>query len=79
MARVDTSELTELIITDSIGNHEVIAHSAKVRHLTIAPLLAEAIKRIAEEASVSSPVRLEQRLADQCDPHQDHQPVDGGI
>jgi ribose-phosphate pyrophosphokinase len=32
----------------------VIAESTKVRHLTIAPLLAEAIKRIADESSVSS-------------------------
>ena len=54
VARVEASELTELVITDSIGNHNVIAESAKVRHLTIAPLLAEAIKRIADESSVSS-------------------------
>lgn len=54
VARVDASELHELVITDSIGNHDVIAPSAKVRHLTIAPLIAEAIKRIADESSVSS-------------------------
>jgi ribose-phosphate pyrophosphokinase len=54
VARVDGSALSELVITDSIGNHEVIAQSAKVRHLTIAPLLAEAIQRIADESSVSS-------------------------
>jgi len=54
VARVDASALTELVITDSIGNHAVIAESAKTRHLTIAPLLAEAIKRIADESSVSS-------------------------
>jgi ribose-phosphate pyrophosphokinase len=54
VARVDASELLELVITDSIGNHAVIADSKKVRHLTIAPLLAEAIRRIADETSVSS-------------------------
>ncbi|MBM3929140.1 MAG: ribose-phosphate pyrophosphokinase [Sphingomonadales bacterium] len=54
VARVDGSALSELVITDSIGNHETIAQSAKVRHLTIAPLLAEAIRRIADETSVSS-------------------------
>jgi len=54
VARVDASELRELVITDSIGNHAVIADSKKVRHLTIAPLLAEAIRRIADETSVSS-------------------------
>ncbi|HEX8300305.1 ribose-phosphate pyrophosphokinase [Sphingomonas sp.] len=54
VARVDGSALAELVITDSIGNHAVIAESAKIRHLTIAPLLAEAIRRIADETSVSS-------------------------
>jgi ribose-phosphate pyrophosphokinase len=54
VARVEKSELAELIITDSIGNHDVIAGASKVRHLTIAPLLAEAIRRIADESSVSS-------------------------
>ena len=54
VARVDSSALHELVITDSIGNHAVIAESKKIRHLTIAPLLAEAIRRIADEASVSS-------------------------
>jgi ribose-phosphate pyrophosphokinase len=54
VARVQNSELTELVITDSIGNHEIISDADKIRHLTIAPLLAEAIRRIAEEASVSS-------------------------
>jgi ribose-phosphate pyrophosphokinase len=54
VARVDGSDLAELVITDSIGNHAVIADSDKIRHLTIAPLLAEAIRRIADETSVSS-------------------------
>jgi ribose-phosphate pyrophosphokinase len=54
VARVDGSALAELVITDSIGNHAVIAESKKIRHLTIAPLLAEAVRRIADESSVSS-------------------------
>jgi len=54
VARVEGSELAELVITDSIGNHAVIADSPRIRHLTIAPLLAEAIRRIADETSVSS-------------------------
>lgn len=54
VARVDGSALRELVITDSIGNHEIVTQSQKVRHLTIAPLLAEAIRRIADESSVSS-------------------------
>lgn len=54
VARVDGSELRELVITDSIGNHAIVAASQKIRHLTIAPLLAEAVRRIADESSVSS-------------------------
>ena len=54
VARVEGSALTELVITDSIGNHEAIGMAGKIRHLPIAPLLGEAIKRIADETSVSS-------------------------
>jgi len=54
VARVDHSVLSELVITDSIAAYEAAEASAKIRLLTIAPLLAEAMKRIAEEASVSS-------------------------
>ena len=53
-ARVDKSELTELVITDSIAAYEASEASPKIRLLTIAPLLAEAIRRIADESSVSS-------------------------
>ena len=42
-------------ITDSIGaTQEAAAATDKIRVLTIAPLLAEAIRRIADESSVSS-------------------------
>ena len=54
VARVDTSSLSELVVTDSIGQTPAVAESAKIRVLTIAPLLAEAIRRIADETSVSS-------------------------
>lgn len=54
IARVDGSELTELVVTDSILAPETMASSKKVRQLTIAPLVGEAIKRIADESSVSS-------------------------
>jgi ribose-phosphate pyrophosphokinase len=52
--RVEQSALTELVITDSIAQHEAAASTSKIRLLTIAPLLAEAIRRIADESSVSS-------------------------
>ncbi|MEG3149323.1 ribose-phosphate pyrophosphokinase [Sphingomonas sp. ZT3P38] len=54
VARVEGSVLEELVITDSIGQHEVVKDAKRIRLLTIAPLLAEAIKRIADETSVSS-------------------------
>jgi ribose-phosphate pyrophosphokinase len=53
-ARVQNSVLSELVITDSIAAYEAAGASAKIRLLTIAPLLAEAIRRIADESSVSS-------------------------
>ena len=53
-ARVQNSVLRELVITDSILSQEAAEATKKIRVLTIAPLLAEAIKRIADETSVSS-------------------------
>jgi ribose-phosphate pyrophosphokinase len=54
VARVEGSQLAELVITDSIGSRDMIKDAKHIRHLTIAPLLAEAIRRIADESSVSS-------------------------
>ncbi|WP_338502090.1 ribose-phosphate pyrophosphokinase [Sphingomonas kaistensis] len=53
-ARVAASELTELVVTDSIYAGEMDLPGTKIRRLTIAPLLAEAVRRIADESSVSS-------------------------
>jgi ribose-phosphate pyrophosphokinase len=53
-ARITGSQLKELVITDSIQPSEAVAKSKNIRVLTIAPLLAEAIARTAEEKSVSS-------------------------
>jgi ribose-phosphate pyrophosphokinase len=54
VARVTNSALKELVITDSILATEATKQSAKIRHVTIAPLIGEAIRRIADESSVSS-------------------------
>ena len=54
VARVEGSRLTELVVTDSICAPDPVASASKIRHLTIAPLIAEAIRRIADESSVSS-------------------------
>ncbi|MGE5540006.1 MAG: ribose-phosphate pyrophosphokinase [Gemmatimonas sp.] len=54
VARVSSSPLEKLIITDSIPATNAVRVSNTVEQLTIAPLLAEAIRRISEETSVSS-------------------------
>jgi ribose-phosphate pyrophosphokinase len=52
--RVNGSALKELVITDTIQPTEATLASAKIRILTVAPLIGEAIHRISEESSVSS-------------------------
>ncbi|MEQ8744346.1 ribose-phosphate pyrophosphokinase [Parasphingorhabdus sp.] len=52
--RVNASSLRKLIITDTIKTPQSALDSSKIRILPIAPLLGEAIKRIADESSVSS-------------------------
>ena len=54
VARVDGSKLKELVITDSIRPTEAAEASQRIRILTIAPLIGEAVRRIADESSVSS-------------------------
>jgi ribose-phosphate pyrophosphokinase len=51
--RVEASELRKLVITDTIIAPESVASAKKIRMLPIAPLVGEAIKRIADESSVS--------------------------
>ena len=52
--RVNASSLRKMVITDSIIASDAARDSEKIRQLPIAPLLGEAIKRIADESSVSS-------------------------
>jgi ribose-phosphate pyrophosphokinase len=52
--RIEASVLRKLVITDSIVALGNVTAAAKIRHLPLAPLLGEAIKRIADETSVSS-------------------------
>ncbi|MDE2301606.1 MAG: ribose-phosphate pyrophosphokinase [Sphingomonadales bacterium] len=54
VARVNGSALTELVITDSILPTQAAQASDKIRILPIASLIGEAIRRIADESSVSS-------------------------
>ncbi len=51
--RVAGSVLSELVITDSIEATDTIRTHPKIRQVAIAPLIGEAIRRIANEESVS--------------------------
>ncbi len=52
--RINSSVIDELVVTDTIPLREDARDSRKIRVLTIASLLAETMRRISEEASVSS-------------------------
>ncbi|WP_394805245.1 ribose-phosphate pyrophosphokinase [Kordiimonas aquimaris] len=52
--RINNGVMDELVITDSIRPTEEARNSKKIRAVTVAPLLAEAMNRIAHETSVSS-------------------------
>jgi ribose-phosphate pyrophosphokinase len=54
VGRVAASPIDRMVITDSIMATEAVRVSTSIRQLTMAPLLGEAIRRISEEASVSS-------------------------
>jgi len=54
VARVTSSALKSLVITDSILATEAVRVAHNIRRLTIAPLIGEAMSRIYEERSVSS-------------------------
>jgi ribose-phosphate pyrophosphokinase len=51
--RVTDSVLAELVITDTIEPSATVRACAKVRPVSVAPLIGEAIRRIANEESVS--------------------------
>ena len=54
LERINNSKLTELVITNSINNQDILNNGNKIRSIDISNLLGEAIKRISEESSVSS-------------------------
>ncbi|HHO76999.1 MAG TPA: ribose-phosphate pyrophosphokinase [Deltaproteobacteria bacterium] len=53
ISRIDKSPLDEIVVTDTIPLKGDATMCKKITVLSVAPLLAEAIKRIYEEASVS--------------------------
>ncbi|GGC80407.1 ribose-phosphate pyrophosphokinase [Chelatococcus reniformis] len=54
VARIASSQLKEMVITDSIQPTEAVRVAKNLRVLSIAPLIGEAIGRTASESSVSS-------------------------
>ena len=51
--KIKRSKIKKLVITDSIDNSKRIKNISKIQVLSIAPLMAEAIKRISNSTSVS--------------------------
>ena len=54
LEKITNSEIKELVLTDSIEASEDLKKAKNVRHISIAPLMGEAIKRINSDSSVSA-------------------------
>jgi ribose-phosphate pyrophosphokinase len=54
LKKIEKSEINELVLTDSIEASEEIKNIKNIRHISIAPLMGEAIKRISSNSSVSA-------------------------
>ncbi|HEY8021134.1 MAG TPA: ribose-phosphate pyrophosphokinase [Thermoanaerobaculia bacterium] len=54
LGRIDASPLETVLITNTIPVEKKLSRSGKLRPLSVAPLLGEAIRRIHENSSVSS-------------------------
>jgi ribose-phosphate pyrophosphokinase len=54
ISNISNSELDELVVTDSIPLRPDAQACPRIRQLSIAEMLAEAIRRISDEESLSS-------------------------
>ncbi|MDE2265691.1 MAG: ribose-phosphate pyrophosphokinase [Alphaproteobacteria bacterium] len=54
VARIQASALKSMVVTDSIAATDDVRKCANIRRISIAPLIAEAMRRINNEESVSS-------------------------
>jgi len=52
--RINASDLDELVVTDTIPLREDALRSPRIRQLSVAEVMAETIRRISNEDSVSS-------------------------
>ena len=54
LQKIERSAIKELVLTDSIYASDLIKKTKNIRHISIAPLMGEAIKRINSDSSVSA-------------------------
>ena len=54
LSRISSSDIKELVLTDTIEPSSDVKNTKNIRHISIAPLMGEAIKRISSDASVSA-------------------------
>ncbi len=54
VSRIANSSIKELVLTDTIEPSAEVKKTENIRHISIAPLMGEAIKRISSDASVSA-------------------------
>ena len=54
LEKIENSNIKELVLTDSILASDAVKKSKNIRHISIAPLMGEAIKRINSDSSVSA-------------------------
>ena len=52
--KIDQSKIKEMVLTDSILASKEVKNSKNIRHISIAPLFGEAIKRINSNSSISA-------------------------
>jgi ribose-phosphate pyrophosphokinase len=52
--KIEKSQIKKLITTDTIDNSKKIVRGSKIEIISLAPMISEAMKRIANSTSVSS-------------------------
>ena len=52
--KIENSAIKELVLTDSIEASNEVKKTKNIRHISIAPLMGEAIKRINTDSSVTA-------------------------
>lgn len=57
ISNITSSELDELVVTDTIPLSEAATSCRQIRQLTLAPMLAEAVRRVCNEESISAMFR----------------------